>query len=187
MGKDYLQKGDNDSQSIELTTLGHSFFVPPAIPGRTQGDVSMKESYCGLCDRCPLDNLDFLKALTQVKNYVNQLPLYWWAHCFPGNEGFSLPEFFKGLEWFLSQPECPGCKMGGGLKGCPIRDCAQERQITQCSICPDQEICERFRIIMKGYSNQRIPLHHYSIRIGSMIGLAKESRKNILRSHRQTR
>jgi hypothetical protein len=37
----------------------------------------MKESYCGLFDRCPLDNLDFLEALTKVKNYVNQLSLYW--------------------------------------------------------------------------------------------------------------
>jgi hypothetical protein len=26
----------------------------------------------------------------------------WWAHCFPGDEGFALPEFRKGLDWFLS-------------------------------------------------------------------------------------
>ncbi|MCX5888921.1 MAG: hypothetical protein NTY36_05645, partial [Deltaproteobacteria bacterium] len=81
--------------------------------------MNKKDSYCGLCNTCPLGNLDFLEALAKVKNYVSHLPLYWWAHCFPGNEGFSLPEFFKGLEWFLSQPECPGCKEGGAFEVLP--------------------------------------------------------------------
>jgi hypothetical protein len=76
----------------------------------------MKESYCGLCDTCPLDQADFLEALTQVKNYVGQLPIYFWRHCFPGDEGFSFPEFIKGLDWFLSKPECHGCKEGVDLK-----------------------------------------------------------------------
>jgi hypothetical protein len=104
----------------------------------------MKESYCGLCDTCQLDNPDLRQALAKVKNYVERFPINFWRHCFLGEDGFSFPEFIKGLNWFLNQPECPGCKKGGGLKGCPIRDCAKQREITQCSICPDQENCDFF-------------------------------------------
>ena len=126
----------------------------------------MKESYCGLCDTCPLDQADFLEALTQVKNYVEQIPIYWWSHCFPGHEGFSFTEFIKGLDWFLSQPECLGCKKGGGLKECPIRHCASQRHVERCSECPDQEDCERYNIIIQGYPGRRIYLHRYLIRMG---------------------
>jgi hypothetical protein len=72
----------------------------------SKGIRPMKESYCGLCDTCPLDQENFLEALAQVRNCVKQFPIYWWRHCFPGDEGFSFPEFVKGLDWFLRQPEC---------------------------------------------------------------------------------
>jgi hypothetical protein len=121
--------------------------------------MNKKESYCGLCNTCPLGNLDFLEALAKVKNYVGQLPLYWWAHCFPGNEGFSLPEFFKGLEWFLSQPECPGCKEGGGLDECPIRCCATHRQVAHCNQCAEVDTCERYQLLTKGFPGIKISLH----------------------------
>ncbi len=119
----------------------------------------MKESFCGLCDGCPLDNLDFLESLDKIKNYVNQLPLYWWAHCFPGNEGFSISEFFKGLEWFLSRPECPGCRQGGGLEECPIRHCAIQRQVTQCTQCAEVDTCERYQRLTNGFPGIKISLH----------------------------
>jgi hypothetical protein len=121
--------------------------------------MNKKESYCGLCNTCPLGNLDFLEALTEVKNYVSQLPLYWWAHCFPGTEGFSLPEFFKGLEWFLSQPECPGCKEGGGLDECPIRSCAAKRQVADCTQCPEVDACELYQVLTNGFPSIKISLH----------------------------
>jgi hypothetical protein len=123
----------------------------------------MKRSYCGLCDGCPLDNLDFLEALSKVKNYANQLPLYWWAHCFPGNEGFSISEFFKGLEWFLSHPECPGCKDGGGLDDCSIRHCAAKREVAHCTQCTEVDTCERYQILTKGFPGIKISSHLRSI------------------------
>lgn len=126
----------------------------------------MKESYCGLCDTCPLDHADFLEALAKVNSYVEQFPIYFWRHCYPGDDGFSFPEFIKGLDWFLNQPECLGCKKGGGLKECPIRQCAVQRQVVRCSECPDQETCESYNIIMQGYPGCRIYLHRYSIRRG---------------------
>ena len=108
-----------------------------------------KDSYCGLCHTCPLDNLDFLEAIARIKSYLEQFPIYWWLHCFPESESFSLPEFHKGLEWFLDHPECPGCKEGGGLTQCPIRDCARQRQYADCNECPDLQNCERYNIILK--------------------------------------
>lgn len=109
----------------------------------------MKHSYCGLCDTCQLDHPDFLEALSKVRYYIEQFPLYWWQHCFPGDEGFSFTELIKGLNWFLSQPECPGCKKGGGLKLCPIRHCASQRQVAHCSECPEVETCDLYNIIQE--------------------------------------
>jgi len=72
-------------------------------------ELAKKESYCGLCDRCQLDHPEFLEAVAKVKSCADQFPVYWWAHCFWGDEGFFLPELRKGLEWFLAHPElaCP--------------------------------------------------------------------------------
>ncbi|MEJ2091803.1 MAG: DUF3795 domain-containing protein [Syntrophobacterales bacterium] len=129
----------------------------------------MKESYCGCCDTCPLDNPDFLEALTQVKKYVKEFPIFWWTHCFPGDEGFSFPEFIKGLDWFLSHTECPGCKKGGGLKECPIRQCARQRQVAHCSECSDVEICDHYNIIIQEYPGNRVYLNRYLLRVGLMM------------------
>jgi|WetSurMetagenome_2_1015567.scaffolds.fasta_scaffold61815_4 hypothetical protein len=127
--------------------------VPPTIaivPCCVSSEVIfMKESYCGLCHACQLDNPDFLKAIGRVKSYLEQFPLYWWFNCFPEIESFSLPEFRKGLEWFLNHPKCPGCKEGGGMNQCPIRDCARQRQYSDCNECPDLQTCERFNTLLK--------------------------------------
>jgi hypothetical protein len=90
-----LHKGGNDSPSIELTSLGDAFLFPPAFPGRTNGDVFMKESYWGLGDTCPLSTQDFLETLAKIENYVNHLSEHWWTHGFPGNEGFSCLNFSR--------------------------------------------------------------------------------------------
>ena len=87
----------------------------------------MRESYCGLCDDCQLGNPGFLETVSRLKGYLDQVRANVWLHCFPGPDGFSLPEFRKGLEWFLAHTECPGCKNGRGLEDCPIRVCAQAR------------------------------------------------------------
>jgi hypothetical protein len=118
-------------------------------------EVVMKESYCGLCERCQLDNPKFLDAVAKVKGFVDRFRVHWWAHCFPGNEGFSLPELRKGLEWFLSHDECPGCRGGRGLDRCPIRICAISRRCDHCYECPDLEKCERFDQILKQYPDHK--------------------------------
>jgi hypothetical protein len=109
----------------------------------------MKESYCGLCHTCQLDNPDFLEAIARVKSYLEQSPFCWWFYCLPENEAFSLPEFRRGLEWFLSHPECPGCKEGGGLMQCPIRRCASQRGYASCNECPDFGTCENYNMVLR--------------------------------------
>jgi hypothetical protein len=96
-------------------------------------DVDMKQSYCGLCETCLIDKPDFLDAIAKVKGY----------------QGFSFSEFRKGLDWFLSEPECRGCKGGGGLKECPVQSCAKTRQVALCRECPDLETCEHYNIIIQ--------------------------------------
>jgi len=124
----------------------------------------MKQSYCGLCETCLLDKPDFLEAIAKVKEYLDQFPVTWWSHCFPGDEGFSFPELRKGLDWFLSRPECPSCKGGGGLKACPIRRCAMIRQVEHCLECHDMETCEHYNIILQASPGNVVRLHRYLLK-----------------------
>jgi hypothetical protein len=54
-------------------------------------------------------------------------------------------QFWEGLN-ILADTSCPGCRAGGGNPGCAIRQCAQERIITVCPLCPDFP-CERLQLL----------------------------------------
>ena len=108
----------------------------------------MRSSYCGLCDDCQLGNPSFLETVGRLKEYVDGFRANVWAHCFPQTEGFSFPEFRKGLDWFLSHTECPGCKEGRGLEDCPIRTCARGRALDSCYQCSDLEPCDKFDFLL---------------------------------------
>jgi hypothetical protein len=119
----------------------------------------MKDSYCGLCEECQLGTPEFLEALALVKGYLDTFRVNWWAHCFPGEEGFSLPEFRRGLEWFLDHTECSGCKDGKGMDRCPIRLCAMRRNRGNCYECPELMDCEKFSWLKKEFPDQKAKLH----------------------------
>lgn len=104
----------------------------------------IRESYCGLCDDCQLGNRDFLETVFQLQEYLRKFRADWWVHCFPSAEAFSFAEFRKGIAWFLSHTECPGCKGGRGLEDCPIRICARQRHFEHCYECPDLKTCSKF-------------------------------------------
>jgi len=118
----------------------------------------MRESYCGLCDQCQLGSPEFLEAVARLKDYVDRFRVQWWSHCFPGDEGFSLPEFRRGLEWFLNHVECPGCKGGRGLARCAVRRCAADRKLSHCYECPDLGPCDKFKLILTEFPDQKIRL-----------------------------
>ncbi|MDD3579602.1 MAG: DUF3795 domain-containing protein [Desulfobacca sp.] len=118
----------------------------------------LRESYCGLCDDCQLGNRDFLETVSQLKEYLDRFRADWWMHCFPDGEGFSFPEFRKGINWFLSHTECPGCKGGRGLENCPIRSCARQRHIEHCYECSDLKECNRFDHLLIEFPDLKINL-----------------------------
>jgi hypothetical protein len=124
----------------------------------------MRESPCGLCDDCLLGSQDFQEAMARTKWHLDRLREHWWVHCFPGEEGFSLTEFRRGLEWFLSHPDCPGCQGGKGLDHCPIRACAHLRRHHHCHECPDLEGCEKFTFILKEFPEQKARLRRRQLK-----------------------
>lgn len=123
----------------------------------------MKDSYCGLCAECQLGHPELLKALATVKDYLETFRGDWWAHCFPRDEGFSFPEFRKGLEWFLGHTECPGCSGGKGLDRCPIRLCAS-RKNHNCFDCPELRECGKFKFLLHEFPEQKAKLRRRQLK-----------------------
>jgi len=115
----------------------------------------MRKSYCGTCEGCQLGAPDFLKALATVKGYLETFRVDWWAHCFPGDLGFSFTEFRQGLDWLLSHTECSGCQDGKGDDRCTIRLCAMRRQQEHCYACPDLMACEKFAFLAEEFPGQK--------------------------------
>jgi len=112
-----------------------------------------------------LGHRDFLETVTRLKEYLDQFRANWWVHCFPEEEGFSFPEFRKGVDWFLSHTECPGCKGGKGMDLCPIRTCAKERGLEHCSLCPDLDLCDKFDLLMVQFPDVKINLRRRQLKM----------------------
>jgi len=45
------------------------------------------------------------------------------------------------LERLARTPACPGCGRGGGVPGCPVRDCARGRELETCAGCGRLAAC----------------------------------------------
>jgi hypothetical protein len=124
----------------------------------------MRQSYCGLCDDCQLGNPNLLHTVSQLKDYISRFRANVWLHCFPEGEGFSFPEFKKGLDWFLSHTECPGCQGGRGLEDCPIRTCAVGRGLEHCYLCPDLQGCDKFDFLLEQFPNVKTNLRRRQLK-----------------------
>jgi hypothetical protein len=124
-----------------------------------------RESYCGLCDECQLGHPEFLKIVALLEEYLDRCRANWWVHCFPDNEGFSFTEFRRGLDWFLTHTDCPGCKGGRGLELCPIRLCAQARGLANCALCPDLAPCDKFDHLLVQFPDVKINLRRRQLKI----------------------
>jgi hypothetical protein len=124
----------------------------------------MRQSYCGLCDDCQLGNAELLQTVTQLKAYINRFRPNVWLHCFPQSEGFSFAEFRKGLDWFLSHTECPGCQGGRGLEDCPVRNCAMARGLDHCYLCPDLKDCDKFDFLLEYFPDVKTNLQRRQLK-----------------------
>src|SRR5665648_817798 len=110
----------------------------------------MRESYCGLCDDCQLGHPGFLETVSRLKDYLEQIRANVWLHCFPGPDGFSLPEFRQGLEWFLAHTECPGCRHGRGLE--------------HCYQCPDLSPCDKYELLLVQFPDVKTNLRRRQLK-----------------------
>ena len=50
---------------------------------------------------------------------------------------FDADDFITQLTWLASSPGCPGCRAGAGWPECPIRKCAQEKNLQGCFDCSE--------------------------------------------------
>jgi hypothetical protein len=112
-----------------------------------------------------LGHRDFLETVSRLKEYLDRFRANWWIHCFPEEEGFSFPEFRKGVDWFLTHTECPGCKGGKGIELCPIRSCARERGLEHCSLCPDLDGCDKFEHLLVEFPDVKVNLRRRQLRL----------------------
>lgn len=133
----------------------------------------MKESYCGVCDTCPLGTPGFQEAIAQVQEGLARMPKNLWVHCFPGDAGFSLPEFLLGLEWFKSHTQCAGCAGGKGLQRCIIRNCAIQRGLEHCFECQELKDCRKFNFLKGDFPDlharlRRRQLKHQTKKYGTL-------------------
>ncbi len=133
---------------------------PPGIAR----EKSMRRSYCGLCEECPLGLGDFQEIVSRLREYVTRFRSNWWEHCFPKENGFSFVEFRKALDWFLARQDCPGCQGGRGFPDCPIRVCAMERHLAGCYQCDDLEACDKFEHLLVEFPDVKVKLRRRQIK-----------------------
>jgi hypothetical protein len=120
--------------------------------------MTVRESYCGLCNECHLGDMEFLETVALMKEYLERFRANYWSHCFPDEEGFNFAEFHRGLNWLLTHTECPGCKQGRGTADCPIRNCALSRKIENCYECEDLNLCNNFSYLEVEFPDVKIKL-----------------------------
>jgi hypothetical protein len=53
--------------------------------------------------------------------------------------------FFDVLDRIARTPACPGCGRGGGVAACPVRACAQDKDLATCATCSRLGDCEEGR------------------------------------------
>ena len=108
-------------------------------------NVKDQIGFCGIwCGSCVAGN-GTLRELT--KRYAETIKAYGLKEWAPDN--FDYEEFSKGLASIQDMPLCPGCLKGGGRDNCEIRACASEKNLNDCSECPDIGSCEHAEILEK--------------------------------------
>jgi len=92
--------------------------------------------FCGLyCRKCALSVSGEIRNASKVLlSHLRGFEMY------AQKMGEKFPElcgyqgFLRVLNWFASQ-ECPGCRKGGGVRGCQIRACCEEEGHEFCYRC----------------------------------------------------
>ena len=83
--------------------------------------------YCGGCGQY---NGLIRETAKQMREFAD---LYGFEFRF--KEAFDFKQFVKGLEWFIDNAKCPGCRQGGGPPWCEVRKCCSEKGWRICFEC----------------------------------------------------
>ncbi len=116
----------------------------------TEGFENVKNQigFCGIwCGSC-LGGNGAVQELTRKYEQTikrSQMALEKWAP-----KEFDFNEFMKGLACIKAMSLCPGCKRGGGNPVCEIRNCALEKNMTNCSQCNGLAECRNFESLEQG-------------------------------------
>lgn len=96
---------------------------------------------CGdYCGGCGLYNELIRQTVEQMREFAE---LY--AFELRSEGAFDFKEFLKGLEWFIDEAECPGCRKGGGPPGCEVRRCCFEKGLRICFEC-EEFLCSKLKV-----------------------------------------
>jgi hypothetical protein len=85
--------------------------------------------YCGGCGQY---NGLIIETAIQMREFTD---LYGFE--FRSEGAFDFKQFVRGLEWFIDNARCPGCRQGGGPPGCEVRKCSVEKELRICSECEE--------------------------------------------------
>ena len=85
--------------------------------------------YCGGCGQY---NRLIVGTARQMREFAD---LYGFE--FRSEGVFDFKEFMRGLEWFIENAKCPGCRQGGGPPWYEVRKCCTERGLRICFECKE--------------------------------------------------
>jgi hypothetical protein len=107
--------------------------------------------YCGLwCGSCGVGNGAMALAAKRFHEIYEGYGVHDW-----GPKDFEIKEFRKGLKSLAAMEGCRGCLKDDGNPRCPIRPCARERGISDCSECEEQHSCAHREFRDKLYKGAR--------------------------------
>jgi len=101
-------------------------------------NVKEQIGYCGLwCGSCAVGNGAISQLSKQLKQMVTSYGVKSW-----GPKDINYDDLITGLSILESKIGCKGCRKGGGNETCKIRECAQNKRVTDCFQCQERTVCE---------------------------------------------
>ncbi len=81
--------------------------------------------YCGGCGQY---NGLIIQTAKQMREFADR-----YGFEFRSEGTFDFKQFGKGLEWFIDNAKCAGCRQGGGPAWCEVKKCCFECEEFPCS------------------------------------------------------
>jgi hypothetical protein len=97
---------------------------------------------CGTyCGACLAYHGEIAKEASQLVDRLTKQGFLGLARRIEPEQEPAINAFFEVMDRIARTPKCPGCGHGGGIIGCPVRDCASRRGYVTCADCDQLEGC----------------------------------------------